>query len=172
MSIPDPRLTRHEAHFEEKSRTHGMNLGERIAHVGGRTNADGYIEFGSVMAVSALIQHFVRDLVAPGAASDIHALIKDATVSVDVSTGEDDAFNRLYGKVYGVEGTGKDMTILVCDTEPNFDTPVKKGEPLYECANCGCLYQTKVTRCDCMPDKQEFRNWTAYLNTEAPNERP
>ena len=47
------------------SPTHGMNLGERIAHVGGRTNDAGYIEFGSVMAVDALIQHVLRDAQSP-----------------------------------------------------------------------------------------------------------
>lgn len=45
-----------------RSATHGMPLGERIAHVGGRTNAQGYIEFGSPMAVNALIQHVLRDI--------------------------------------------------------------------------------------------------------------
>lgn len=43
-------------------RSYGMTLGERIAHVGGRTNAQGYIEFGSPMAVNALIQHVLRDI--------------------------------------------------------------------------------------------------------------
>lgn len=47
---------------DERSATHGMTLGERIAHVGGRTNAQGYIEFGSPMAVDALIQHVLRDI--------------------------------------------------------------------------------------------------------------
>lgn len=46
----------------ERSATHGMTLGERIAHVGGRTNAQGYTEFGSPMAVNALIQHVLRDI--------------------------------------------------------------------------------------------------------------
>lgn len=46
----------------ERSATHGMTLGERIAHVGGRTNAQGYIEFGSPMAVNALIQYVLRDI--------------------------------------------------------------------------------------------------------------
>lgn len=44
------------------SPTAGMTLGERIAHVGGRENAQGYIEFGSVMAVDAFIKHVLRDL--------------------------------------------------------------------------------------------------------------
>jgi hypothetical protein len=44
------------------SPTYGMNLGQRIAHVGGRENAAGYIEFGSPMAVQALINHVLRDI--------------------------------------------------------------------------------------------------------------
>lgn len=44
------------------SPTHGMTLGERIAHVGGRTNAQGFTVFGSPMAVDALIKHVIRDL--------------------------------------------------------------------------------------------------------------
>lgn len=48
----------------EPSPTAGMTLGERIEHVGGRTNAAGYIEFGSPMAVDALIQHALRDVLA------------------------------------------------------------------------------------------------------------
>lgn len=47
--------------------TKGMTLGQRIAHVGGRENAAGYIEFGSVMAVDALTQHVMRDASAQGA---------------------------------------------------------------------------------------------------------
>lgn len=43
------------------TQTQGMTLGQRIAHVGGRENAQGYVEFGSPMAVHALIQHVLRD---------------------------------------------------------------------------------------------------------------
>lgn len=45
-----------------------MNLGQRIAHVGGRVTESGTVEFGSVMAVEALVIHVLRDL-APGAAT-------------------------------------------------------------------------------------------------------
>ena len=45
----------------EKSVTHGMNLGQRILHVGGRENAHTYIEFGSVSAVRALVDQVLRD---------------------------------------------------------------------------------------------------------------
>lgn len=44
------------------SPTKCMTLGERIKHVGGRENEAGYIEFGSVMAVHALINHVLRDV--------------------------------------------------------------------------------------------------------------
>ena len=47
----------------QESPTRGMNLGQRIAHVGGRENAQGYTEFGSPMAVGALIKQVLRDLV-------------------------------------------------------------------------------------------------------------
>nr|WP_321266732.1 hypothetical protein [Alcaligenes faecalis] len=47
------------------SPTAGMGLGARIAHVGGRINAQGYVEFGSEMAVGALIEHVLRDRPAP-----------------------------------------------------------------------------------------------------------
>lgn len=45
-----------------KTPTSGMNLGERIKHVGGRDSENGYVEFGSIMAVHALISHVLRDL--------------------------------------------------------------------------------------------------------------
>lgn len=38
-----------------------MTLAERISHVGGRVTEDGCIEFGSAMALDALIQHVIRD---------------------------------------------------------------------------------------------------------------
>lgn len=45
----------------EKSATHGMDLHQRILHVGGRENAQTYIEFGSVAAVRALVVQVLRD---------------------------------------------------------------------------------------------------------------
>lgn len=44
------------------SPTAGMPLGERIAHVGGRVTEEGLVEFGSPMAVDALILHVLRDI--------------------------------------------------------------------------------------------------------------
>lgn len=49
----------------EPSPTHGMNMAQRILHVGGRNNSAGYIEFGSVQAVEALVRQVLRDLPTP-----------------------------------------------------------------------------------------------------------
>lgn len=46
----------------ESSPTAGMNIAQRILHVGGRDNAAGYVEFGSVQAVEALVRQLLRDL--------------------------------------------------------------------------------------------------------------
>lgn len=73
-----------------ESPTAGMTLGQRVAHVGGRINAQGYIEFGSEMAVDALIHQILRDrsraleaevvrLKALG--SDLGRIIHDMTVA-------------------------------------------------------------------------------------------
>ena len=46
----------------EPSPTAGMNIAQRILHVGGRNNAQGYVEFGSIQAVEALVRQVLRDL--------------------------------------------------------------------------------------------------------------
>lgn len=46
----------------EPSLTEGMNIAQRILHVGGRDTAGGYIEFGSIQAVEALVRQVLRDL--------------------------------------------------------------------------------------------------------------
>ncbi|WP_187702434.1 hypothetical protein [Burkholderia gladioli] len=67
------------ADAREPSPTVGMNLGERIKHVGGRENAAGYIEFGSVAAVDALIKQVIRDLPRPSPSDAIDtALLREA----------------------------------------------------------------------------------------------
>lgn len=38
-----------------------MNIAQRILHVGGRNNAAGYVEFGSIQAVEALVRQMLRD---------------------------------------------------------------------------------------------------------------
>lgn len=47
--------------MSKTSETAGMTLEQRILHVGGRNNAAGYIEFGSVQAVAALVRQVLRD---------------------------------------------------------------------------------------------------------------
>lgn len=66
---------------EEPSETNGMSLDQRIEHVGGRMNAQGYIEFGSHMAVHALIMQVLRDLPTNGMAKTVildTAILSDA----------------------------------------------------------------------------------------------
>ena len=59
------------AQCREPSPTAGMNMAQRILHVGGRNNAAGYVEFGSIQAVEALVRHVLRDLPdAPPAQND------------------------------------------------------------------------------------------------------
>ncbi len=65
------------------TQTQGMTLGQRIAHVGGRENAQGYVEFGSPMAVHALIQHVLRDFHRQGRVN-IAPAQQDATLHAEV----------------------------------------------------------------------------------------
>jgi hypothetical protein len=44
------------------SSTSNMNMAQRILHVGGHNNAAGYVEFGSIQAVEALVRQVLRDL--------------------------------------------------------------------------------------------------------------
>ena len=84
------------------SATKGMTLAERIVHVGGRENAQGYIEFGSPMAVKALIDHVLRD----------------AVPSHDLPDGSRKAFICVY-----CEGVYADDPVTQCDClggEPMF----------------------------------------------------
>lgn len=47
------------------SPTEGMNIAQRILHVGGRNNEAGYVEFGSIQAVEALVMQVLRDMKLP-----------------------------------------------------------------------------------------------------------
>ena len=51
--------------------TAGMNITQRILHVGGRNNDAGYVEFGSIQAVEALVRQVLRDLPAPAPADSV-----------------------------------------------------------------------------------------------------
>ena len=55
----------------QPSPTAGMNIAQRILHVGGRNNAAGYIEFGSIQAVEALVRQVLRDLPADPATAPV-----------------------------------------------------------------------------------------------------
>lgn len=48
--------------IQSDSPTAGMTIEQRILHVGGRNNAAGYVEFGSVQAVRALVMQVLRDI--------------------------------------------------------------------------------------------------------------
>lgn len=84
------RLEAPKKEAQELSPTAGMNIVQRILHVGGRNNAAGYVEFGSTQAVEALVRQVLRDLpqstpAAQGdaltpAARDVLVEVKRATV--------------------------------------------------------------------------------------------
>ncbi|WP_323120021.1 hypothetical protein [Burkholderia alba] len=58
------------ASTQQPTPTTGMTLSERIAHVGGRVTDGGTVEFGSAMAVDALIKHVLRDSRSPAMAAN------------------------------------------------------------------------------------------------------
>src|SRR5690606_39489671 len=41
---------------------------------------------------------------------------------------------------------------------------------LFECVSCNHLYQSHITRCDCMPEEQKFNRWLA--RPESAEQRP
>ncbi|WP_258179018.1 hypothetical protein [Burkholderia multivorans] len=61
------------ASTQQPTPTGGMTLGERIAHVGGRVTDGGTVEFGSAMALDALVQHVLRDTRAAASSTDDRA---------------------------------------------------------------------------------------------------
>lgn len=87
--------------FKKPSPTHGMNLGQRIKHVGGRENAQGYIEFGSVAAVRALILQWLRDM-PPAVPEDVARVNQQMLEALKAS--------RAYIARYGY--TGKQLEII------------------------------------------------------------
>lgn len=62
------------------------------------------------------------------------------------------------------------MTALLLDehgAEPQqVKTMTSKTVTLFECTSCGYLYQSQVSRCDCMPDVQTFNHWVAMPREE------
>lgn len=88
--------------FRKPSPTAGMNLGERIKHVGGRENAAGYIEFGSVAAVRALVRQYLRDLPAPQQATPFpFIVVADPSISPGEVVAKLDG--KEVGRIVGIE---------------------------------------------------------------------
>lgn len=75
-ALDQPALAQQPAVPPEKepSPTAGMNIAQRILHVGGRNNAAGYVEFGSIQAVQALVRQVLRDIHKPRLIPD-HELV-------------------------------------------------------------------------------------------------
>lgn len=99
----------------QESPTKGMSLGERIAHVGGRNNAQGYIEFGSPMAIDALIQRALRDMATAGNAGAFQARYRLKPDGVWSSWGH---------VVCGVKGHEQELRYL-----PNCRPPSAQPDP-------------------------------------------
>ena len=64
-----------KAPVQEPSPTAGMNMAQRILHVGGRNNVAGYVEFGSIQSVEALVRQVLRDLPAPRKPLPAHEIV-------------------------------------------------------------------------------------------------
>lgn len=69
-SVQEARASHGQAPAEV-SPTAGMNIPQRILHVGGRNNDAGYVEFGSIQAVEALVRQVLRDLPALAQADSV-----------------------------------------------------------------------------------------------------
>jgi len=91
---------------------------------------------------------------------DIASLVEGMSVSVDVSTGEHDAGNRLFGKVMEVmecQGDKHGVTLLVHDVTPNFSTHPAPAAPVVNGLNIELAARKLAERFDYpwvyMPDK-------------------
>ncbi|VWC78367.1 hypothetical protein BLA17378_03737 [Burkholderia aenigmatica] len=72
-----------------------MTLAERIAHVGGRITDGGYVEFGSAMAIDALIKHVLRDVRVAAQAAPLEGTGNGADNEYQVSIDVRDLFAYL-----------------------------------------------------------------------------
>lgn len=84
ITEPDEPM-RAAAKTSEPIPTAGMNMAQRIMHVGGRNNAAGYVEFGSVQAVQALVQQFVRDMPPATDSLDVPALLEQVAMEPPIN---------------------------------------------------------------------------------------
>jgi hypothetical protein len=84
------------------SPTSGMNIAQRILHVGGRNNAAGYVEFGSTQAVQALVRQVLRDLPAPRKPLPAHEIV---TMYEESPTSDNDMieFARAIEAAHGIK---------------------------------------------------------------------
>jgi hypothetical protein len=89
------------APVQEPSPTAGMNMAQRILHVGGRNNVAGYVEFGSIQAVEALVRQVLRDLHAPRKPLPAHEIV---TMYEESPTSDSDmiAFARAIEAAHGI----------------------------------------------------------------------
>lgn len=85
------------------SPTAGMNIAQRILHVGGRNNTAGYVEFGSIQAVEALVCQVLRDLPRPHnpLPTDVIVTMYDESPTCD---GDMIEFARAIEAAHGIKG--------------------------------------------------------------------
>ncbi|VWD12898.1 hypothetical protein BLA18628_03331 [Burkholderia aenigmatica] len=76
-----------------------MTLAERIAHVGGRITDGGYVEFGSAMAIDALIKHVLRDVRVAAQAAPLEGTGNGADVRALLTTDGYFVYDRAGGHV-------------------------------------------------------------------------
>lgn len=82
-------------HVEPTSPTADMNIAQRILHVGGRNNEAGYVEFGSIQAVEALVHQVIRDLPQLEAQGEVVAWLYTDAQSGDICADTDpSAYSR------------------------------------------------------------------------------
>jgi hypothetical protein len=131
QAVPETNFGDMAAPVPDPSPTSGMTIAQRILHVGGRNNAAGYVEFGSIQAVEALVRHVLRDLPAAPVQPEhispkqLLALAKEANLGLD--------------KVIKV--------FQMAQPAPTVQEPVV----FYRCNGCGHAYeQMHPTSCDCM----------------------
>ena len=70
---------------DKPSQTFGMSMAQRILHVGGRNNSAGYVEFGGVQAVEALVRQALRDAKLNYARAATAQAVPDADAAIDAA---------------------------------------------------------------------------------------
>ena len=70
---------------DKPSQTFRMSMAQRILHVGGRNNSAGYVEFGGVQAVEALVRQALRDAKLNYARAATAQAVPDADAAIDAA---------------------------------------------------------------------------------------